>query len=254
MSLIDQLEREAAAARARREAEEARREAHDADAQARLQPALQRIEAYFREFSTHLRELDRPRTVDFDLGEGRRLQGLQQSGFRAGWVEQGGRRRFQLTCRCVGRRPTTLRLSGEPQVAAAERRLRAAGLRTRRQHGATTLTVEPEVPVTLAFEAEAGRTTVVFTERNLLELGERAHRLEASRVDDALLDAIGHMLLGERATFDQLMGNRVDETQRRLMARRLAREQRRREAELGGPLRRACFPVAEWFRRTFLGR
>ena len=255
MSLLDELGREADAARSRREAEAAQRAAHEADSKARLEPAMQRIEHYFRELAAHLRDLDRPRSVSFHLADAGQLQGLQQSGYRAGWTEQSGRRRFLFSFRCQGKRPVEAKLESEPHLAAVERKLRAAGLRASRSQrsGADpVLLVAPDVPVSLAFETETDDGDVLFTARNLFVIGEHTHRFDPERVQTELLDAIGRMVLGERADFDRLMGNQVDEGQRQLLARRLARERRRREAELGGPLRRALFPLAEWFRRTFL--
>jgi hypothetical protein len=78
------------------------------------------------------------------------------------------------------------------------------------------------------------------------------YHIPAERLDEELLDALAHLVLRESSAFAQLTGSVVDDAQREDLQRELARETRRRNAELAGGLRSRLFPLAEWFRRRYL--
>jgi hypothetical protein len=71
-------------------------------------------------------------------------------------------------------------------------------------------------------------------------------------VDDELLDALLELVLRRGNRLAALTGDTVAPNDRAMLRRELARAQRRREAELGGFLKRALFPLTEAFRRLVL--
>lgn len=255
MSLLDELGNEADAARRRRAQEQSGAQQAEDEVRARLLPAIVRSHAYFDDFCRHVNDLDRTVRFEYPLPGGARLRDLEQQGYAVHADEGRGLERFGLHFRCCGAAALELAPGNDALLASSERTLKDSGLRVRRRHDgvrAPTLLVEAEVPVTLTFSLDVSRVAVLLVARNLFGLGEQVYRFDAQRVNTELLDELGRCVLRQPNRFARLCGNTVDEDSRKALARQLAREHRRREAELGGRWRRALFPLLEWIRRNLL--
>ena len=261
MGVLDRLEKEALASRERREASARSRARQDSAAHTRLALALDRAARYLQALATHLGELDHGVSARYRLDDEVELGDLRQHGYRVARDEdeegEGGRNAgVRLLFECTGPAVQALRIDGHARAEALARRLREAGL-TCRASAASQRTmdvqVDAKVPVSVRVSPDLERGCVWLELRNLDGLGVQRYPLEPERIDEELLDAVAHLVLREPSRFAQLTGSVVDGDRREDLQRRLARAQRQRDAQLAGGVRLRVFPVAEWFRRRFLG-
>jgi hypothetical protein len=255
MEVLQRLEKEAREARERRSAEAGARQEHEAAAGSRLAPALERAATYLDSVASNLSDLDRIIQARYSLGEAGVLEGLRQSSYRSTRRDEGDGA-VQLRFACTAPNPLEATIDGHPQAEALARELRDAGLvcnlrplseRTMR------LRVDAKVPVRVSFVPDPERVCIRLELHNLTALGVERYLFEPERVDAKLLDAVTSMVLREPSDFAALTGSVIDDGKRAELQRRLARDGRQRDAEVSGGLRRLLFPVAEWFRRHFLG-
>lgn len=257
MGLLDELEKEAGAARTRRTHDDAGGRERAAAVEARLAPAMADAERYFERLAAHLADIDRVIEARYEIPDVGTVECLQQSGYAMRRDELATERGFRFVFRCVGRVPVQARFNAEAVAAGVERALRDARLGVRRvDEGGPiiVLRVEPDVPVSIALSADVEHGNVVMTTLNLFGIGEQTHRFDPARIDSELLDAVGHCVLRKPSRFAELTGNALGAEQRRRLARDAARRQRRREAELGGSMRRGWYLVSEGLRRLFRGQ
>ncbi len=257
MGLLDRLRREAGAARDRRKRAAAERAASSAENEARAAPAVARARAYFDDLCRQLNDIDRVVVAEYAVADLGRLSDLEQGGYEL--VEDPGEagRSFRLSFRCTGKQGLEATVGGEAVAAALERDLRSAGVVCRRRelgHARHVVQVAPEVPVTIELLTDESDGAVRLLTRNLQALGRQRYRFEPERVDEVLLEAIANCILRQPSRLAELSGDTVNNAQRAELRKQLERERRTREAELGGAFGRLVFPVAEWFRRTFLGK
>lgn len=257
MSLLNNLEKEAQASRDRRARARAANEAQSQLETARIKPVLEQAHEFFVELRTLLNDMDRKVECDVLIPGVGELRGLVQQNYRV-WTEVEGELppvgfRFD----CIGQAKLEARIDSEARLAGLERTLRDAGLKCRRRPeggGRYLLSVEPQVPVSLTLSADMEQGSVRMAARNLFNLGVQAYRFKPEQVDTPLLEALAKCVVREPNRFAELSGNAVDQASRAALQKRLGREKRRRDAELGGLFRRALFPITEGFRRLFLGQ
>lgn len=260
MGVLDRLEKEASAARQRREAAAASRARQDSAAYARLAPALERAARYLQALATHLGELDRSVPASYRLDDDEaELTDLRQQGYRVlrdqeddGGYDAG----VKLLFECTGPAVLELHIDGHARAEALVRRLRDVGLSCRASAASQRIMevqVDAKVPVRVRLTPDLERGCVWLELRNLDALGVQRYPLAPERVDEELLDAVANLVLREPSRFAELTGSVVDDDRREDLQRRLARAQRQRDAELVGGVRALVFPVTEWFRRRYLG-
>jgi len=251
MGVLDRLDQEAAQARQRREAAARARSREESAALARLAPAADRAGRYLERLAGSLGELGRSIEARYPIEGVGVLDGLRQHDYRVARTGDDGTA-LAFRFECIGPKPLEATIAGHPQAEALARRLREARLSCRLQPAgarAMRLRIEAKVPVRVEIEPDTGRGLVWIVLRNLTALGDQRYGLEPERIDTPLLDALASLVLREPSDFDRLTGSVVDPAQRADLRREIAREQRRRDAELAGGLRRLLFPVCEWFRR-----
>jgi|GEM_PF-6075612 len=257
MSLLNDLEKEAQASRSRRASQRAADETQSQLNSDRIKPALMRSHQFLQELRSHLNEMDRRIRTDCvvaDLGE---LRALAQQDYRV-WTEAEGELspvgfRFD----CIGRAVLEAKIDSEARLAGLEKKLRDAGLKYHHRStpgGRFLLSVDPQVPVSLTFSADLEQGVVWMAARNLFSLGVQRYRFAPEQIDTSFLEAVAKCVLREPNRFAELSGDTVDQTSRAELQLRLAREQRRRKAELGGPFRLALFRISEVFARLFRGQ
>lgn len=260
MGVLDRLEKEARASRERRDAAAGSRARQESAAHARLAPALERAARHLQALATHLGELDRSVPARYRLDEHEvELTDLRQQGYRVlrdqeddGAYDAG----VTLLFECAGPAVLELTIDGHARAEALVRRWREAGLSCRARAASQRIMevqVDAKVPVRVRLTPDLQRGCVWLELRNLDALGVQRYPLAPERIDEELLDAVAHLVLRESSRLAQLTGSVVDDDQREDLQRQLARAQRRRDAELAGGVRGLLFPVAEWFRRRFLG-
>jgi hypothetical protein len=257
MSLLGDLEQEARAARERRASASAARAQRTTSAESRLRPALERAERYLERFAAQLVDIDREIRVDYSIPDLGHLQDLTQRGYRVTRDGEHGVSAARLSMTCSGTTRLEVALDGDAAAKVHARALKAAGLECRLSPEGprrVLIRVEPRVPVSVSLSPDLEREAVVLEMRNLLGIGVQTYRIDPDRVDEVLLEAVARCVLREPSDLARLTGSVVDDAQRASMRKHLDREQRRRDAELAGGLRRTLFPVAEWFRRTVLRR
>jgi hypothetical protein len=255
MSVLERLAGEVRAAQQRREAEDSAEARRAGVSIARLSPALTRATRYLDDLAGHLNALERRIDAHYRIDDLGVLGPLQQESYaviRADGPDAGVRLDFA----CTGCVPLVCSSAGHVKAEALARDLRAAGLVCRLNPASEKvmeLRVEARVPVRVDFAPDLERGVVQLTLRNLTGLGVQHYHIPTERLDEELLDALAHLVLRESSAFAQLTGSVVDDAQREDLQRELARETRRRNAELAGGLRSRVFPLAEWFRRRYLG-
>lgn len=257
MTLLDNLEKEAQAARERRAGEQAAGQARTAAQTARLQPALQRTHRFFSDLRSHMNDIDRKVRTDVRIPGIGELHGLLQQNYRVWTEDEGELPPVGFRFDCIGSQPLDARLDSEAALAGHERTLRDAGLSVRRRHDGPRrfrLEVAAEVPVSLTFSADVERGMLRMAARNLFNIGTQVYFFAPERIDAPFLEALAKTVLREPSRFAELSGNAVDDGNRAALRKQLAREKRRRDAELRGPLLRAVFPLTECVRRVFLGQ
>lgn len=261
MGVLDRLEKEARASRQRREAAAASRARQASAAHARLAPALERAARYLQALATHLGELDRSVSARYRLDDEGELPDLRQHGYRVardeGEEDEGGHDAgVRLLFECTGPAVLELHIDGHARAEALVRRLREARLSCRASATSQRIMevqVDSKVPVRVRLSPDLERGCVWLELRNLDAIGVQRYPFAPERVDEELLDAVANLVLREPSRFAELTGSVVDDDRREDLQHRLARAQRRRDAELAGGGRALVFPLAEWFRRRFLG-
>lgn len=255
MGVLDRLDREARESRQRREAAASARSRQAAAASTRLAPAVERARIYLERLATRLNEVDWLVEARYALPDVGVLAGLRQESYRVGRGDEG-EDAVRLHFSCNGSRPVEASIDGHHHAQALARKLREVRLSchlrplSRRM---MQLRVEAKVPVRVDVVPDVERETLWIELRNLPDLGVQRYAMAPERVDEALLEALASLVLREPSAFAEMTGSVVHGSQRDELRRRLAREQRRRDVEVAGGLRRRVFPVLEWFRRQFLG-
>ncbi len=256
MGVLDRLAEEARESRQRREAADSARTRQETAARARLTPALDRVARYLERLVTHLREMDRAVEVEYRLDDIGTLAGLRQQSYRVTRDDEQDGGAVRLLFECAGPSPLEVKVHGHEQAESRGRKLRGAGLSCKSSpvsRRVMRLRVEPKVPVRVSFSPDLHRERVWLELRNLNGIGVQRYALAPERIDEELLDAVASLVLREPSAFAELTGSVVADTRREDLKRRLARDRRRRDAELAGGLRRLLFPVTEWFRGRFPG-
>lgn len=239
MGVLDELKCEA---RQRREA--AARQSQDAQVrseaqQRRLDACMRRLYEYFTEFCEHLRVVDPDIVVDYALHQCGRLTGLRQGGYKVAADRPDSLDRFTFHYTCAADVRCETRFASHEVAAPAKHYLSRNNLRYKLRdagNGATVLTVEGFVPVGLDFSADVGRGIVRLTLRNLAEIGTIGYSLSPDLIEPGLMDELAKAVMRKPHRLAELTGDAVSDAARKRLRVVLAKEQRRRERELRGPL------------------
>ena len=255
MGVLDRLDKEARDARQLREATARAQSRHEGAAMPQLESALDRAQRYLQSLAAHLTELNGSVLTRYEIEGLGVLEHLRQESYRvARTADQSGSVALQFNC--IGRKPIEVSIEGHASAKSLAKKLRDARLSCRLRpvsERVMQLRVEANIPVRINFVPDIARASVWIELRNLTALGDQRYCLAPDRVDEALLDALASLVLREPSAFARMTSSVVGDDQREDLRRKLLREQRRRDAELAGGLRRLAFPMMEWFRRRFLG-
>ena len=253
MGVLDRLENEAREARQRRAAAADKRSRDEATVGAKLTPALDYAQQYLQRLADHLNELDGSVSTRYELEGLGVLVDLRQTSYRVARAD-GPAGAVTLRFDCTGNKPIAASIEGHAKAKSLAKGLKDARLTCRLRvlsERVMQLRVEAKVPVRVGFVADVEHGTVWIELRNLTALSVQRYGLAPEQVDEKLLDALAGLVLREPSEFDRMTGSVVTDDKRGDLQRKLLREQRRREAELAGGLRRFTFPAMEWFRRQF---
>ena len=251
MGLLDNLRSEADARKVADARDRVVGDRRSAEAEASLRPRMVALHRYFKEFIEHLAVIDPDVTSACHIAEFGRIDGLRQTSYRF-WTDQpDDPTKFTFGFTASSRERPQQRL---PHAVADKTmsELHAASIPCKAgQVGGdyTTLVLQPEVPVLFEFQMDVEQAVVRLTLRNLERVGTFSYTYRADDVTEELMEELGLLVLGKPNRFKVISGGLVEDDDRADIRRALDKEDRRRHAELGGPLARLRWLLGEGVRK-----
>jgi len=241
MSFLDDLKKEAAAARARQGAAR-----DDVDEREEvflniLRPRMRALYTYLRELVEQLPVLPAPTGLAYEVRGFGRLGDLTQGEYELKSDDPENLRKFtfQFVCRGDGK-PLEMQQPDKRSYEEQREYLWRCNMRFTSKLSAGergTIHLERAVPVSLEFEADAEASAIRLRIRNLERLGTISHTFAPRSVDEELMDELARMVLRKRNRFNELSGNTVPDEVRARLRKQIERQQKQRMTEGAGAAR-----------------
>ena len=223
------------------------------EAEAKLRPRMQALHRYFKEFIDHLSVINPDVTTQLEVADFGMLGALKQVDYRF-WTEQPDdptQFTFGFTATSHERPQIRLAHAVADKTLAELKALRIPCSAGQVGGGYTTLVLQPQVPVLFEFKMDVERDAVRLCLRNHERLGVLNYAYKAHDVNEELMEQLGLLVLGKPNRFKAMSGGVVEGANREELRRALGREERRRNAELGGAVSKLTWAVGEGVRKIF---
>jgi len=244
MNLREQLRQLAETVEERRADDELAAAEHERAYREEILPALRRVAEYFGAVVGDLETLEHSIMTEFPLGPANSPGvAFRQSGYRLYIDDSRNTREVAVTCNCELSSPLTRRIGVQKDADDFERRLRGMGLSYHRlrehnlSHGqseSSRFSVQGEMHSGFRMRIAPDCKRITLEMRNLEDRPTVTHVVDPQRLDEALLDTLGRLLLRERRFL--FKGEMSAEDRERLSAE-VKRLQLERESELAAATR-----------------
>ena len=116
--------------------------------------------------------------------------------------------------------------------------------------GKSKVVLEPTIAVRFELRADVDNGVMRLRVRNLERLGAVEYSFPPERVTEELMEELGKRMLAKPNRFKALSGDMMDVTNRDALKSEIARDQRRKKAELGGILSKLGWWLGECVRKV----
>lgn len=254
MGLLDELRSEATQQKVSDARSRVLGERRTSEAEVKLRPRMVALHRYFKEFIDHLSVINPEVTTRLEVADFGVVTSLKQESYRF-WTEQPDdptRFTFGFTASSKQRPQIRLTQVVADKLLADLKKQNIPCVAGQVDSGHTTLVLQPQIPVLFEFKMDVERETVRLCLRNYERLGTLNYAYEADEITEALMEQLGLLVLGKPNRFKVMSGGVVEDSRRDELRRALGREERRRNAELGGVVSKLSWAVGEGLRKLFV--
>ena len=247
MGLLDELQEEAREIEVKRDVAAAGDRAKAALAEEKLRPRMQAAYRYFEKLIESLRVISPDIDMRCELPGFGSVGGLMPRDYRIWLDTPDDFSAFTFGYDCVSASRFECRL--KDKVAENVRKtLGSENIRCAIKSsgaGMSRMILEPRISVRFELGSDPTHSVVRLRVHNL----ERFGMLEYSYPPERLMEELGKRMLGKPNRFKALSGDVVDASRRDAFKSEIARGQRRKKAELGGPLSKLGWLLGEGLRK-----
>ena len=251
MSLLDELQEQARELEDKRDVAAVQDRAKTALAAEKLRPRMQAAYRYFETLIESVRVIEPAISLQCGLPGFGVVADLKPDNYRI-WLETPDEiSAFGFGYDCVSTARVECQLNDK--VAENVRKI-LAGENIRctirnRSARVSQVVLTPRIPVRFELQADPAHELVRLRVRNLENLGTVEYTYPPESVNEELMEELGKRL-SKPNRFKALSGDVIESTSRDALKSEIARDQRRKKAELGGRLAKLCWLLGEWMRKV----
>ena len=251
MSLLDELQEQARELKDKRDVAAVLGRAENALSEERLRPRMQAAYRYFQTLIESVRVIEPAISMQCGLPGFGVVGNLKPDNYRI-WLDTPDEiSTFSFGYDCVSTSRVECQLNDK--VAEQVRKTLAdENIRCTIQNcraGVLRLILTPRIPVRFELHADPAHELVRLRVRNLESLGTVEYTYSPERVTEELLEELGKRILNRPNRFKTLSGDVIESASRDALKSEIARDQRRKKAELGGPLSKLWWSLGERVRK-----
>ncbi len=257
MGLLDDLKKEAEAAKARQDSDAQASTVRRSEVEAQLLPKIRAIYEYFSEFQNYVQVVNPEVNISLELQEIGQVEGFGQEEYQLS--TDNPEKITSFIFRFINSKKGAVQVRIDDSIKAGKFRdyIRDNQLRAKvrpGEKGESVFIVDLRIPVAISFGLDLDRAKLVLSLRNFDSIGVTRHTLSLDRVDDKFLDELAKSILRKPNQLDQLLGNSLSNTSRMQIKQQLQAEMRKREEEEKRRMKPLKESIGQKFSRTFLGR
>jgi len=224
MGVLDELKKEAEAARAREEREKSSTEQERIALERKLLTRLDDLYHYFKEFHGTVSEVNPDIAVNMDVEGFGTLEGLKQGEYKIATDDPEDVRKFMFHFKLIGEGRRELKFANRALAQKQKEYMWNANLRFQVRDtsgGGSTIVFDPVVPVSFEFAADVEKQAVRLRVKNMPRLGPYTYNYAPEQVNGEFMDEVAKYILRKESRFDELSGNTLSEETRMKLRQQL---------------------------------
>jgi hypothetical protein len=236
MSLLDDLKKEAESVKAKQqETLNAERQAQE-EVLKDIRPRMRTVYHFFKEMAENLSVVEPDIRHTYDIAGAGKFSGLRQTGYRVSTPDNRVLKQLTFHFNCISEGGTKFQVRGKEAAERQRQSMWEHNLKFTSKalaDGSAVFFLEPYVPVTITFEADAEQVSIRLRIRNLERLGLTTLSFSPEQVTEDMLEELGKAILRKPNRFNDMSGNRVSDEVRKQLQQQIAHDKYKRTAETG---------------------